>query len=145
MEILNYPNDILTKQCVAVEKVTPELVDTAKEMYTIMRRNNGIGLAAPQVGLSIRLIVLEDNGKPLIMFNPQILKQSKETEYGNEGCLSFPGVFRNLKRAKEVTVKYRDEHNKMKYLVLNGIQARCVLHETDHIQGRLYTYYEEKN
>lgn len=144
MKILEFPNDSLRIKCKPVLAVTPELVNTAKDMYQVMREVNGIGLAAPQVGLDMRLIVLEDAGSPLIMINPHIIMLSPQVEYTGEGCLSFPGVTRIIKRAKEATVKYRDIHGKMQYLVLKGLQARCVIHELDHLQGRLFIDLEEK-
>lgn len=144
MEILQYPNEHLRTKTVAVLEVTPELVTTAHEMYEIMKAENGIGLSAPQVGLNLSLIVLEDEGKPLIMFNPVILQRSQHLEYASEGCLSFPNVFRIIKRPREVTVKYRNVNNKMTYAVLKGIQARCLIHEVEHLQGRLFIDIEEK-
>lgn len=144
MNILTYPDDHLRKKTTAISKVTPELLAIANEMYQVMRANNGIGLAANQVGLDISLIVLEDEGKPLIMFNPVILKRSPDQEYSQEGCLSFPGVFRLIKRPKEVTVKYRNVDNQMSYAVLKGLQARCLIHEYDHLFAKLMIDYEEK-
>lgn len=144
MTILQYPNDHLRTSTKSVEKVTPELVETAKEMYKTMIDAKGIGIAATQVGLDISLIVLEDNGEPLIAFNPIILKRSKEQEYGAEGCLSFIGTFRLIKRPIEVTTKYRDVNNKMQYQVLKGMQARAFIHEFEHLQGKLFIDLEEK-
>lgn len=138
MNILTYPDEHLRVKTKSVTKITPELVNTAKDMYQVMRAANGIGLAANQVGLDISLIVLEDNGKPLIAFNPTILQRSKEQERGKEGCLSFPNVIRMIKRPSEVTIKYRDENNKMMYRVLKGLQARCLIHEYNHLQGKLF-------
>ncbi len=144
MQILLYPHDSLRVKAKAVEKVTPELVAIANDMYTVMRAANGIGLAANQVGLDIRLIVIEDSGQPLFLFNPTILKRSPDVEYGGEGCLSFPGVSRIIKRPKELVVKYRDERGKMQHGVFNGLQARCVEHEINHLNGILFIDYEEK-
>lgn len=109
-----------------------------------MREAKGIGLAATQVGLDISLIVLEDSGSPLILFNPTIIHRSKTLEYAAEGCLSFPDVYRIIKRPLEVTIKYRSEHNKMKYAVLKDLQARCLIHEVEHLQGKLFIDIEEK-
>lgn len=145
MQILKYPDDNLRIKTIGVEKVTPELLAIAKEMYKVMREANGIGLAATQVGLNISLIVIEDGGKPLIMYNPFILHRSKELEYASEGCLSFPNLFRLIKRPAQVTIKYRDEHSKMQYIVLKGIQARCAIHEIDHLSGKLFIDYQEKD
>lgn len=144
LTILQYPNDHLRIKTKGVTEVTPELVATAQEMYKVMREAGGIGLAATQVGLDISLLVLEDQGKPLIMFNPSILKRSQEQEYKSEGCLSFIGVIRLIKRPKEVTVKYRDINGKMQYIVLQGIMARAAVHEIDHLLGKLMIDYEEK-
>lgn len=144
MTILTYPDDHLRTKTKPVEKVTPDLVEQAKEMYKVMIAANGIGLAGNQVGLDISVIVLEDDGKPLILFNPMILHRSKDQEYTGEGCLSFPGVFRLLKRPKDVTVKYRDENNKMQYAVLKGIKARVLIHEYEHLSGKLFIDLPEK-
>lgn len=141
--ILQFPDERLRQKCKPVDKVTPELVTIAKDMYAIMRENNGIGLAAPQVGLDIALVVMEDNG-PLFLFNPVILKRSPDLEYAGEACLSFKGVTRIIKRPKEVTIKYRDENNKMSYGVFKDLQARCIIHEISHLQGVLFIDLEEK-
>ncbi len=143
MKILTYPNDALRVKTKAVEKVTPELAATAQEMYKVMRSENGLGLAATQVGLDISLLVLENNGKPLIMFNPKTLAQSKDKAAGPEGCLSFPGEFKELKRPITVDVKYRDAQNKMQFIKLSGMMARAYLHEADHLQGKLFIDYEK--
>lgn len=143
MTIVFAPDPRLLVKCSAVDKVTPELVDIAQDMYRIMRNANGIGLAANQVGLTMRIVVFEDNG-PLLMFNPVILKRSNETEYNHEGCLSFPNLFRLIKRSLEVTVKYRDEFGKMQYYVCKGLLARAVLHEIDHLDGKLFVDLPEK-
>jgi len=144
MQLITHPNDKLRIKTKPVLEVTPELVDTALEMYELMKAERGIGLSAPQVGLDISLIVIEDNGSPMILFNPVILNRSKDTEYTAEGCLSFPDVWRIIKRPKEVTVKYRSIHGKMQYAVLKGIQARCLIHEVDHLLGKLFIDLDEK-
>lgn len=144
MQIIQYPNEHLRTSTKNIEKVTPELVETGKEMYKTMIAAKGIGLAATQVGLDISLIVLEDDGEPLIIFNPTILKRSKEQEYGTEGCLSFTGVFRLIKRPTEITAKYRDMHGKMQYQVFKGLQARAFIHEYEHLHGKLFIDLQEK-
>jgi peptide deformylase len=144
MNILTYPNDILRQKTLSVDKVTPELVNIAKEMYRLMRESNGIGLAANQVGLNISLIVIENQGHMLAMFNPVILHRSPQVEYAGEGCLSFAGVFRMIKRPLEISVKYRDGNGKMSYGLFKGLQARCILHEVEHLHGKLFIDIEEK-
>lgn len=142
MIILQYPNDHLRTKTKAVSEVTPELVQIAKDMYKVMIEANGIGLASVQVGLDISLIVIDDNGRMLALFNPVILKRSPNQEYTSEGCLSFQNVFRIIKRPLEITIKYRDINNKMQYQVFKGLQARCVAHEYDHLFGKLFIDYE---
>lgn len=134
MQILTYPNPALDKVCVPVSKVTLELIDTAKEMYRLMKAANGIGLAANQCGLEFRIIVMDCDG-PMYLFNPVILKRSSKLVYGPEACLSYPGITRLIKRPEEVTIKYRDQHNKMAYAVFKGIHSRCLIHEMQHLEG----------
>jgi peptide deformylase len=138
MQILTYPNDHLRITTKAVEKVTPELVDIAQEMYKTMREAKGLGLASTQVGLDIALLVLEQQGNPLIMFNPKTMRQSQVKETGIEGCLSFPNEFLDVTRATEVEVIYRDVNNKMQFIKLKGMMARAYLHEHDHLHGKLF-------
>ncbi len=146
MKILTYPHESLRTKCIAVESVSPELQDVAKAMYSLMLESNGIGLAANQVGLSIRLIVAEDfaNGGPVYMFNPVLLQKSNDIIRGREGCLSSPGEFIEVKRSNEIKVKYRDLNNKMQYANFTGLQARVFLHEIDHLNGIYYKDVEAK-
>src|SRR5665213_394786 len=127
MKILEYPDDKLRVTTKAVEEVTPELAAIAKEMYTVMKAANGVGLSAPQVGLDIRLIVLDDKGSPLYMFNPKVLMESKDKHSDNEACLSFPNMSKKIPRAYEVTVKFRDINNSRQFRKVKGILARAVL------------------
>lgn len=144
MKILQYPNDHLRTTTKAVDKVTPELVEIAKEMYKVMSEASGLGLASTQVGLDMSLLVLEDEGKMLALFNPMILKKSKDVISDWEGCLSFTGQFYKLKRPKEITAKYRDINNKMQYRTFVGMQARALIHEYEHLKGILFIDQSEK-
>lgn len=135
MKILTYPHESLRMKCKAVESVSPELQDVAKAMFSTMIENNGIGLAANQVGLDIRLIVMMDeNGGPLYLFNP-VIQQQKTPKILEEGCLSAPGEFFNVRRNLEVSVKYRDINNKMQFVKLTGLLAQVVQHEIGHLNG----------
>lgn len=138
MIILAYPDPHLLTKTKPVDKVTPELVETANTMYKTMIEAGGVGLAANQVGLDMSLVVLEDAGKPLILFNPVIIKRNNRLEYGPEGCLSFVGITRIIKRPTEVTIKYRDINNRLQYAVLRGLQARAMVHEYSHLFGVLF-------
>lgn len=142
MTILTYPNDHLRIKCKSIEKVTPELQEVAKEMYKTMIINGGVGLSAPQVGLDIRLFVLDNQGAPMYFFNPILIERSKDVRVETEGCLSFPSDFRRIKRSKQVKVKYRDINNKMQYTTLNGILAVAFQHELNHLDGVLFIDHE---
>lgn len=138
LELVYYPNDILLKKCESVVKVTSDLVELAKEMYLLMKHHSGIGISANQVGHSIRLLVIENKGTPLYMFNPKLIQQSSKCEL-NEGCLSAPGKIYPIKRAKNVKVQYRDINNKVSYIELDGWEARALLHEIEHLEGKDFT------
>ncbi len=105
------------------------------QMLTFMRRNNGIGLAAPQVGISKRLFVMSIDGVERACFNPEIAQASADlTEYA-EGCLSFPGEECKIKRPSAVSVRYQTTDGSWKQERLNGLEARCFMHELDHLDG----------
>lgn len=105
-------------------------------MLNLMRASNGIGLAAPQVGLPHRLFVMEVLGdKTRACFNPQIVSVSDTTERGDEGCLSFPGLWLKIARPLEVVGEYQDSSGSRQQVQLTGLAARCFLHETDHLNG----------
>lgn len=147
MQLVQYPNDILLQKAVAVDKVTPELQETARQMFNVMKANNGVGLAAPQVGLSIRLIVAEIDGHAIYMFNPQIMQFMGTRETGIEGCLSFDqgNLLKQIKRHPMIKVKYRDLNGKMQYQEFRGLAARIIQHEWDHLEGILFSTKEEVN
>lgn len=133
-----------------VEKVTPELRQLAIDMMVAMLENKGIGLAAPQVGKYIRLLVFDcvnitSNAADMgFMFNPEIMEANGE-QVGQEGCLSLPGVTCTVKRFKTIKVRYLGLDNKPAYKILHGLAARIVQHEIDHLVGTLMTDVQEKN
>ena len=113
-----------------------------------MYRENGIGLAAPQVGVSERVVVLDvadvGNGgeaNPLMMANPEIIDIAAEDFDHEEGCLSFPTQFANVSRPKWVQVKYLDQYNERQELTAKGLMAVCLQHEMDHLDGVLFVDY----
>jgi len=117
--------------------------ELVKEMHKIRKRDGGIGLAAPQIGVETRVIVIgmgdlqsdgvEDFAKAF--FNPEITEASKDQEYMVEGCLSYPGLFVKVKRPKEITFTFEDEEGTKYYDHLSGITSRIVQHEIDHLDG----------
>jgi peptide deformylase len=140
LQLITYPASILRKQADAVKNVDGELVQTAEEMLALMYENNGIGLAAPQAGISRRVLVIDlrEDGRPVyILINPQITKREGlvETE---EGCLSLPEIFGEVKRAERVEVAYIDRDGESRTLEAEGMLARAIQHEIDHLNGVLF-------
>jgi len=138
LEIKKYPDPILRKKCEEVKKITPEIKELVLNMIETMQKNNGIGLAAPQVGVLKRIIVVEAFQGPKSFINPKILKKSKGTEIMEEGCLSFPGLFLKIKRAKEIEIEGFDKEFKFKKIKAEGILAKVLQHEIDHLDGVLF-------
>lgn len=135
-------NPVLRKKSKEVKSITKRMVKFIKEMEKAMEAEKGVGLAAPQVGENIRLILVTlDNKKVIPMVNPVIISCSKDAEYNEEGCLSLPGEWGQVERYKEVTVIYRDDKNRKCALKLDGFNARIVQHEIDHLDGILFTDY----
>lgn len=157
LEILKYPDPRLRKKGVAVTEVTPELKKLAEDMIETMYAARGIGLAAPQVGQSIRLLVIDtrprdEDGEidesamtelerqipqPLIVFNPEIVVAREKTTY-EEGCLSVPGYYETVERSLYVEVKYLDINGQEQLIKTDGLLAICLQHEMDHLEGKLF-------
>jgi len=153
-EIIKYPDSILRKKSEEIKEITLKIKELALAMLEIMIKEKGIGLAASQIGELKRIIVIQAERGPEVYINPKIIKkskenkfsffpfakarESKETEIREEGCLSFPGLFLKVKRAKEVEVEFlnlRGEKNKIK---AEGLPARVFQHEIDHLDGILF-------
>ncbi len=143
LDIHTYGDKVLRGKALAIKNVTPDLVHFAKDMLETMKDSNGIGLAAPQVGRSIRLIVVDVAGedeepKPYVLFNPQIFSTEGETE-AEEGCLSVPGIWANVTRPEKISVKALDlKGQAIELKNIDGMLARCIQHEIDHLDGVLF-------
>ncbi len=136
-------NPILRTKSVKVSKFDGELKKFVKDLKKIMVEKDGLGLAAPQVSKNIRVICITLNyGTPnatvIPMINPEILKLSEETEVREEGCLSLPGIFGKVERAKKITVEFLSDDGDKMILNLETLNARVVLHEVDHLNGVLF-------
>lgn len=116
-------------------RLHPQLDEAFDEMFDLMRKHNGIGLAAPQVGLEFRFFIMNLDDKEYVCINPYITKRSKETELRDEGCLSYPGDKVFVERAKEIRVLYTDRRGMPKQKKFTGLAARCFQHELDHLNG----------
>ena len=135
---------ILRTECTPVEKIDADLLQTLDTMVDMMREQSGVGLAAPQVGITKRFLVMmtPDNEK----INPQITSHSEKTCVMEEGCLSVLGgdnlpVYANVTRPESVTVEWTDENGQHMSAEMSGIPARIVQHETDHLNGVLFIDY----
>ena len=133
-------NPILRKVSDTVKAVTKKTLKLIKDMQEAMEKEKGVGLAAPQVGENVRVIlVLLDQKKQVPMINPEILSHSDKIVSAEEGCLSLPGEWGQVERFAEVTVRYLDTKGHTNTLKLTDFNARVVQHEIDHINGILFT------
>ena len=131
------------------DPTTPEMRALIPEMIDIMRNADGVGLAAPQIGRSISLCVIEVNGVVSVYFNPKIVSLSEEKVIFEEGCLSLPGEFFPIERSEKVTIRYDDISGKSRKLTATGFLAIVLQHEIDHLEGTLiidrYRKQDNKN
>lgn len=137
LKILKYPNDILRKPNEIVEEVTPEVKDLILNMIETMHKADGVGLAAPQIGVNKRIIVVHWQGDDLVFINPKITKRSWRKDKDTEGCLSFPGLFVEIKRPVSISVTALGYSGKEMKVSMNGMFARMIQHEMDHLDGTL--------
>jgi len=139
---------ILREKCTPVSDITPDILANMDEMIKMMTAQNGVGLAAPQVGIAKRFLVMmnPDTNAIYRMINPEIVSRSAETCVMEEGCLSVLGsdnlpVYSNVRRPESVDVKWTDENGKTQTAHFSGTPARIVQHETDHLDGILFIDY----
>ena len=147
--ILIEPDPILRKKSEILETVDDELRALLDDMLETMYAAPGIGLAAFQVGILKRLIVIDiskdkEKKNPLFLVNPEIISLSKKTSVHEEGCLSLPGHFAEIERPAECQVKFIDYNGKEKELKAKGLLATCIQHEVDHLNGVLFIDYLSK-
>lgn len=146
LKLYTYPDKILSQKCEKVAEVTDDIRKLLDDMLETMYADKGVGLAAPQIGLAKRIIVVDDKvtedgvrgPHPLYMVNPEIIKKSEEKIWFNEGCLSVPGQCAEVERHYAVTVRYLDYNGKEQTLEAEDYLAVILQHETDHLDGVLY-------
>ena len=148
-KILIEPDPILRKKSEILEKVDDELRKLLDDMLETMYSAPGIGLAAVQVGILKRLIVIDiskekEKKNPLFLINPEIVSKSERTSTYEEGCLSLPGYFAEIERPSECHIKYIDYEGKKKEIKANGLLSTCIQHEVDHLNGVLFIDYLSK-
>lgn len=139
LKILTNPNPILRKKAASVaDPLSKEIQKLIPQMVETMLAKDGVGLAAPQVGQSIRLITVRHRDGNLVMLNPLIVKKSLIKEIDEEGCLSVPNIYGDVKRCKKITVKFIDSAGKARKITGEGMLARVIQHEVDHLDGILF-------
>ena len=141
LKLFTYPDPLLKEISKEVTDFSKELKSLTDDMFKTMYENSGIGLAAPQVGILKRIVVIdlqEDDKKvPLIFINPQIIEACGSTTF-EEGCLSVPGYHEVVKRKKDITVKFQDLEGKEQVINATGLLAICLQHEIDRLNGILF-------
>jgi peptide deformylase len=138
MKLLYYPNEFLDRQVkeVDLENLTFDPSELKKQMVDIMLANNGIGLAANQIGLDTQVFVMGDSAdNSTLCINPTVLQYTSDTTVDVEGCLSFPNIFVKIARPKEILAKFYNERLEECVVKIEGYSAKCYLHEWDHLQG----------
>ena len=145
MEIVLSPDPILREVCKPIPEIDKDIKKLAKQMAKDMYKNGGVGLAAPQVGVAKRMVVIDCNidahakKNPITLINPEIIEHSEGTWKGDEGCLSVPGISCEIPRYKTVTVKYTDLDGNEQLIdgnyKVDELLCRCLQHELDHLDG----------
>jgi peptide deformylase len=141
-QVRKYGDPVLREKCKPVTVFDDELKRFAESMLSIMRSANGLGLAAPQVGDTRRLFLIDLSGQdfdaePMVFINPEI-EVAEGDETGEEGCLSFPGLFIDITRARRVIVRFQDLEGESHVVEATGLAARAIQHENDHLGGVLF-------
>ncbi len=143
LDILIFPDDRLRKVATPVEKVDDNISTLLDDMFETMYEAPGIGLAATQVNVHQRIVVIdvsEDKTEPLTLINPEIISKEGEAE-GEEGCLSIPGIYENVSRAERITFRALDRDGQPYEKQADGLLAVCVQHEVDHLDGKMFVDY----
>ena len=149
MQIIVAPDSRLNQISKKVDIIDDSITSTLDQMLECMYQNNGIGLAAPQVGILKRLVVIDcsankDIKKPLKLINPEITELSKNISEFEEGCLSLPSQYARVTRPSEITLKYKNTKGMICESEFSGLEATCIQHEIDHLDGKLFVDHISK-
>jgi peptide deformylase len=136
--VVKIPAPVLRQHAIEIQKISRKTQFLIDDMMRILRRANGVGLAAPQVGVLQRMVVIAPEGfRPTALLNPRVIKAEGE-QIGQEGCLSIPGLYGDVKRAEYVEVEAMDRKGREMVFELEGMPARVAQHEIDHLDGVLF-------
>ena len=139
MQILTLGNECLRQKALPVKKISSEYERIAKDLVDVLHAGEGVGLAGPQVGLMERIFVVHmADYQPIVFINPSIIETSEETLKYEEGCLSVPGIYTDVIRPKIVKIQAWNEKGRPFTLEADGLMARIILHEYDHLDGILF-------
>lgn len=143
-QIVQIGEPVLRKKCKHVEKIDEKIIQLLDDMADTMYEADGVGLAAPQVGILKQIFVIDVGEGPMVFINPEIL-ETGGTQTGDEGCLSIPGYYAPVCRPNYVKVKFLDENMQEQVLEAEEFFARAILHENDHLNGVLFKDRVEKS
>ena len=144
LTILRYPDPRLHKVAKPVEKVDDRVRALVRDMFETMYDSNGVGLAATQVDVHERIIVIdgsEEGDDPLVLINPKLVWTSDEKVTNDEGCLSVPGIYDAVERFERIRVEALDEQGQVQEVEGDGLLSRCIQHEMDHLMGKVFVEY----
>jgi peptide deformylase len=144
LTILRYPDPRLHKVAKPVEKVDDRVRALVRDMFETMYDSNGVGLAATQVDVHERIIVIdvsEEGDDPLVLINPKVVWTSDEKVTNDEGCLSVPGIYDAVERFERIRVEALDEQGQVQEVEGDGLLSRCIQHEMDHLMGKVFVEY----
>jgi len=136
-KIIHFPNPILKKKAKAVKRITPEIIRLISDLLQTMRVAPGVGLASPQVGISLRVIVADVGDGPVVLVNPKIVSKSGKQTF-TEGCLSLPGLEAPVCRAKKIVAAGLDKCGEKIQVKAEGLLATVIQHEIDHLDGKVF-------
>jgi peptide deformylase len=139
MQIITLGNELLKKKADKIEKIDEEILNLAKDMLEILKRDKGVGLAGPQLGVMKRIFVIHIEGdEERVFINPSILETSYKTSKFEEGCLSVPGIYAVVIRSESIKLQAWNEKGRSFTIETSGLLARVILHEYDHLDGILF-------
>lgn len=139
LKIIKYPNNILRAKSRKVKNIqNPEIQKIIAEMKQTMLGSDGLGLAANQINLDLKILIANQNGIATAFINPFIYFKSFKKNFAEEGCLSFPNVYGIVKRPVKIMLFYKDEHGRLRHIKADGLLSRVLQHEIDHLKGVLF-------